>query len=840
MSGARKNSRARQGAVRDKACGARLCGSERAAGRRRSRVSSGPTAAGNRGLLDQIFDGSRAVKLILDPVQLRVVQGNPAAGRFYGYGTDRLRGMDLATIDRRPREEIRGDLQRAAEDSQNLFHFRHTLSSGELREVEVHSSPLSIEGRRLVYSVVRDITEKMAAEERLKKSEEEYRELVDRANAIILRIDDRGTIRFFNEYAQQFFGFTQEEILGENVIGTIVAPSESACRELSTMAGDITVHPERYGRREYENIRKDGRPVWVAWSNRAILDAHGRLVEMVCVGYDITGKKKAELNLQKANRALRTLTECDRALVQEGEESRLLERICRTIVEVGGYRLTWVGYVEHDDGKSIRPVKQVGFEEGYLEDLGITWGDTEKGRSAVGTAVRTGKPFIRRYARDDPQSAPWYDEAQARGFASAIALPLMADGVPFGVLTICADESDAFFEEEVNLLRTLADNLSYGIVAIRQRLKREESEYEARRSDQRFKMLVDVMNEGMGIQDENGIIVYANERFCGMLQYANGEVLGRALRDLLPEDRRPALEGEMEGRKRGERGVYETEMIRKDGERVPVIISATPLFDDAGRYKGSLGTILDISSRRRMEDELKEYTRKLEQSNRELEQFAFVASHDLQEPLRKISAFGGRLKEKFAGVLPADGVEYLDRMMGAAERMRRLIMALLEYSRISTRGVHLVRVSLSRVLEDVLSDLELQIERNHATVTVEDLPEIEADPDQMRQLFQNLIGNAVKYNRSEHPRVRIHGEREGDSVRIRVEDDGIGFDEKHLERIFMLFQRLHGMGEFEGTGMGLAVCRKIVERHGGAITAKSVPGKGATFIVTLPVHPPGT
>jgi light-regulated signal transduction histidine kinase (bacteriophytochrome) len=249
--------------------------------------------------------------------------------------------------------------------------------------------------------------------------------------------------------------------------------------------------------------------------------------------------------------------------------------------------------------------------------------------------------------------------------------------------------------------------------------------------------------------------------------------------------------------------------------------------------------------------EVERINRELARSNRELEDFASVASHDLQEPLRKITAFGDRLKSQCGDALGERERGYLERMQNAAVRMQSLIDDLLAYSRVTTRAQPFAPVPLAQVVGEVLTDLEVRIERACAQVEVGPLPTLEADPVQMRQLFQNLLSNALKFHRPAHPPVvRIDsrildgdGLQEGEPAghplcEIRVEDDGIGFDAKYLDRLFKPFQRLHGQGAYEGTGIGLAICKKIAERHGGRITARSAPDQGACFLVTLPVaHP---
>jgi light-regulated signal transduction histidine kinase (bacteriophytochrome) len=258
--------------------------------------------------------------------------------------------------------------------------------------------------------------------------------------------------------------------------------------------------------------------------------------------------------------------------------------------------------------------------------------------------------------------------------------------------------------------------------------------------------------------------------------------------------------------------------------------------------------------RKRAEAVLARQAQELARSNSELEQFAYVASHDLQEPLRKILAFGDRLKIRHSQDLNNQGRDYLERMQAAAARMRTLITDLLTLSRVTTRPQAFVSIDLSEVARTVVSDMEVRIQQLRGQVHVAQLLTIKADPMQMSQLLQNLIGNALKFHRDgEPPVVKVWGrllQKEEDEVQkdrlnlqfcqIWVEDNGIGFNEKYLDRIFEPFQRLHERGKYEGTGMGLAICQKIVERHGGEITARSTPGQGTTFIVTLPVQHPDT
>ncbi|PKN29650.1 MAG: hypothetical protein CVU64_07180 [Deltaproteobacteria bacterium HGW-Deltaproteobacteria-21] len=253
------------------------------------------------------------------------------------------------------------------------------------------------------------------------------------------------------------------------------------------------------------------------------------------------------------------------------------------------------------------------------------------------------------------------------------------------------------------------------------------------------------------------------------------------------------------------------------------------------RRKEAERALLELNEN--LEYRIRERTAELERKNQELQEFAFVASHDLNEPLRKIQTFGSLLESKAGDHLSDQEKGYISRMVGAASRMQELLEALLRYSRIATMGEELKPTRLNDVIQDVVSDLEVEIRKVRAQVDIGPLPTALGDPSQLRQCFQNLIANAVKYRRPDiEGIISIQGEENGGVCRIFVEDNGIGFDEKYLDKIFQPFQRLHGKDEYLGLGIGLAICKKIVERHGGTITARSTPGKGSTFIVTLPVN----
>jgi PAS domain S-box-containing protein len=280
--------------------------------------------------------------------------------------------------------------------------------------------------------------------------------------------------------------------------------------------------------------------------------------------------------------------------------------------------------------------------------------------------------------------------------------------------------------------------------------------------------------------------------------------------------------------------------VRKGGSAFWASVIITSLRSPEGELRGFAKITRDITTRKEADLALRTFMARLQRSNEELQEFAMIASHDLQEPLRKVQMFGDRLKQDFAEKLGPSGQDYINRMQSAASRGQSLIEGLLAYSRVTTKAQPSVLVDLRAIATEVAGDLEARIAQVGGTLEIGPLPTIEGDPLQMRQLLQNVLGNALKFHRPEAPpvvhvtatRVDLEGARAG--WQIAIADNGIGFDEKYLDRIFKLFQRLHERGVHEGTGMGLAISRKIAERHQGTITARSAPGRGTTMLVTLP------
>ena len=416
------------------------------------------------------------------------------------------------------------------------------------------------------------------------------------------------------------------------------------------------------------------------------------------------------------------------------------------------------------------------------------------------------------------------------GLQSLMAVPLYVGTDPIGLMDITSENS--FTPEDLRRNELVANQLA---VAIQRTLDNEK----IRALKEFNEGIVQTVPGAIVVNDFEGIYTFVNPAAVDLLGYQPEELVGKHWEIIYPPDQRALVYSADERRSLGVADSYEADLLHKNGKRIPVLINGSPRHDPhSGEYLGTLTVITDISERVWAEVALKRNAIELERSNQDLERFAYISSHDLQEPLRKIQAFGDRLRSKYGDTLEESGIDYLLRIQEAARRGQEMVEDLLVYSRVSTRGDDFDVINLNQVVLEVLEELKNSIELSAAKVSAGVLPTISADPSQMRQLLHHLIDNAIKFQRpEEHPLIRIFGEeKDQDHVILSVSDNGIGFEEQYLEKIFQPFQRLHGRQEYTGSGIGLAICHKIVERHDGSITASSVQGKGSTFSITLPIR----
>jgi len=367
-------------------------------------------------------------------------------------------------------------------------------------------------------------------------------------------------------------------------------------------------------------------------------------------------------------------------------------------------------------------------------------------------------------------------------------------------------------------------------------------------SEERFRLVFENSHVGQSMTGIDGSLS-VNKAFCNILGYTENELKDKNWQELThPDDIRESqdvinslLKGEMDFAR------YEKRYLKKNGEIVWTDVSTTIQRDTKGNPLYFITMMIDISDRKRADEQVRSFSKELEQkvkeldkaisdlkrSNQELEQFACVASHDLQEPLRMVSSYTQLLERRYKDQLDQDAKDFIFFAVDGANRMQRLINDLLEYSRVTSKGKPFLKIDLSAVLGQAVANLHSKIQETGSMIVNDDLPFAFGDEGQLVRVFQNLLDNAMKFRGADPPRINVTAQTIDDKVQISITDNGIGIDKIYSERVFTIFQRLHGKVEYPGTGIGLAICKRTIERHGGTIWFESEPGKGTTFCFTL-------
>jgi PAS domain S-box-containing protein len=421
-------------------------------------------------------------------------------------------------------------------------------------------------------------------------------------------------------------------------------------------------------------------------------------------------------------------------------------------------------------------------------------------------------------------------------------------------LSLALSQADAFYEQVAARTERLAD---VGIIAVvitsvlviaLMLLRFERARSDARMqllhieqetircSEERHRSLVHNASDVIVIVTPEGKVHYASASAVGVLGYEARDLLGACVADLTDGTDRARVRtflGSLQTAAPAESRNLEARFRKAGGGWSAVeLVGVNRLSDPA--ISGIVLTFRDITWRKRAEEAMALREQELKRSNDDLQQFAYVASHDLQEPLRMIMGYTTLIARRYKGKLDKEADEFIAYAVDGAKRMQALIQDLLSYSRVGTQAREFTTIDCGAIVARALAALQFAIAESGATVTFDGLPTVAADETQLGQLFQNLIGNAIKYRNSEAPQVRISCNREGNNYVFAVKDNGIGIDPRYAERIFVIFQRLHTREEYAGSGIGLAICKKIVDRHGGKIWVESEPGNGATFYFTLP------
>jgi PAS domain S-box-containing protein len=592
-----------------------------------------------------------------------------------------------------------------------------------------------------------------------------------------------------------------------------------------------------------------------------------------------------EERLRRMNRAYLALYRCNQALTHADEEAALLQEVCRVIVEVAGYRLCWVGYADQDGEKTVHPVAQAGYEDGYLETIHVTWADTVRGRGPTGTALRTNRPSVFQDVTTDPRFAPWRDEARRRGYSSVLGIPLLADQHLLGGLTIYAAEPEAFDAEEVNLLTTLANDLAYGILALRTRLERaraeealrrahdelegrvaertadlaranqllkkevaehRRTEHELARERHLFHCLMETVPDCIYFKDRQSRFIRVNHALAHHASRNDpADVLGKTDFDLFTEEHaRQAYEDEQEIIRTGRPLVGKEERETwPDGRITWVSTSKMPLRDAGGEIIGTLGISRNITDRKQAEEELTRAKEAAEAASRAKSEFLAVMSHEIRTPMNGIL---GMTELALDTDLTPQQREYLTLVSKSADALLSVINDILDFSKIEAGKVDLEQVPflLRESLADTLDALAVRAHQKglelacHVALDVPDA--LVGDPGRLRQVIVNLVGNAIKFTEQGEIVLDVQrGKGEGGTgnvvLRFTVRDTGMGIPADKHRVIFDPFSQVDNSltRKYTGTGLGLAITTRLVKLMGGTIDMESEPGKGSAFHVTV-------
>lgn len=676
-----------------------------------------------------------------------------------------------------------------------------SLTTDERRWIQLRSSPvLDKNGNvRLVVKIFRDITASRLAEKHRIESEVRIRKILDNLSAFVGIMTPDGVLVEANRSALTAANLKPEDVLNK--------PFEEAYwwsydAQIQQQLRDAIKRAAKG-----ETVRYDvpvrvanGRIITIDFMLAPVFDGSGQVEFLIPSGIDVTARNELTQRLQMQQHRLEAILNSVPGIVYEGVGN--LDTREQEMAFVSRYAETMLGY--------------------SMEE----W-----------DAVPNLWPKV--VHPDD-----WDDAADLsdQTYQQQTNVP-----VPFRCIT--KDGRIIHAESYNNVLTDLNGNVigTCGIVLDVTERRRQQAEinrlsmlinYERQRLANIISNVPGIVFEGGSAESDNQGMAFISAYIERLLGYTPQEAMLEGFWEKVvhPDDWDSAVKGMEEIYNTGQAGKLQFRCITKSGQVVHLETHSSVIVDEAGKATGAVGVMTDISERKQIEEALTQYAEDLQRSNEELEQFAYVASHDLQEPLRMVTSYLQLIEKRYTDHLDDDAREFIGYAVDGATRMKTLINDLLAYSRIQRGKMEAEPVKLEEALDQALYNLQLAIEDEKAVITHDPLPEVIANRAQMTQLLQNLIGNAIKFRSERPPEIHVGVKREGKMWHFTVSDNGIGIDSEYFERIFVIFQRLHTRGQYKGTGIGLAICKKIVDKHGGRIYAESTPNVGTTFHFTLPVE----
>ena len=693
--------------------------------------------------------------------------------------------------------------------------------------------------------------ERASAESALVVSEARFLELAENIDDVFYSVDARTLqVLYVSPAYQKIWGHTCQSLYADP--GSYARALVAEDRPMLALA----YQRNRAGQTseiEYRIVTPEGNTRWISHRSYPVFNAAGEMERVVGMALDISARKQAARVLSRSNRALQMLSRSSVAINRTDDEASLLAEVCQVAVELGGYRLAWVGYAQEDAYGSIQVMAQAGDDRGYLDILSVSWrGDSNHGQGPVGRAIRNG----RAEQTSNISTAGdflWRDAALQRGYRSCLALPLSAGKRCFGVLCLYAAAADDFLPDEISLLQELADNVAFGIGSLRARQERDRSQQAERQGVVQLReqaSLMDQAQDAIMVRNLDGTLRFWNKGAERLFGWTAKEVLGHTMYAQMYRDVDAVIRVKDQILASKQLWTGETETLARDGSVVEVEARWSVMRDEQGRVNGMLGINTDIRERKQarenilhlnasLEERVNQRTAQLELANQQLEAFSYSVSHDLRSPLGVIAGFSTLLGKSLAKSAADPHTErsrhYLSRIRTGVVQMGELIDAMLVLAQVSRATMRWEAVDLSALSLELLDGYQAREPSRAVRISVEPGLQAKGDPRLLRQVLDNLLGNAWKFAGNKAVAEIAVGQQTGHAGETVyfVRDNGDGFDMAYAEKLFGVFQRLHSASEFGGHGVGLAMVQRIVERHSGKIWGESALGSGASFYFTL-------